>query len=150
MDVGQLEREHMQMTTNTRPREVKAIVGKFGLIPAGRETTSIVWKKSWFKKYGLGAKKEYAVCTLCIEEGRWDIAEVKYGRSKSPTNLINHLDSDEHPRHRERHNLNRGNSDTSGPNDVFLLSFRDCVDFKMGHEERRSIPPQSRQNLTII
>ena len=97
---------------------------EFGLVPGSSAAKHLVWTKGRFKKYGRGERKEYAVCTLCIVDKRWNTAEVKYGTKKSTTNLLNHLDSDERPGHRERHNRVHGiSSGTSGQQQSTILAF---------------------------
>jgi len=42
-----------------------------------------------------GQRRDYAFCTLCVADKRWEVVKVKYSSKKATSNLINHLDSDE-------------------------------------------------------
>ncbi|CAM9856578.1 unnamed protein product [Ectocarpus sp. 12 AP-2014] len=53
---------------------------------------------AYFECYALGRFKEYAVCTLCVQQNEFERSEIKY--SQSPSNLLRPLNTD-YPGHRE-------------------------------------------------
>ena len=141
---------------------VKEHVRKYGLVSAGPNTRHVIWKKGWFKLYSGKRRAEYAVCTLCVKQEDWNAAEVKYGTRKSTTNLINHLDTDERPGHRDRHNKLAGVTDIEAEGSIArfiklndpLPWWRDnCVNFPMVAALARkvlAIPATSAQSERLF
>jgi len=50
-----------------------------------------IWQQSWFKVYGVKNMTDIAICTLCVKKEAWTSCEMGYGKSRTPTNRINHF-----------------------------------------------------------
>ncbi|CAM9251388.1 unnamed protein product [Choristocarpus tenellus] len=57
-----------------------------------------VWK--YFKIYAGGREPHKAICNLCVESGDLSHAEISYGKSRSSSNLLSHLNCARRPGHK--------------------------------------------------
>ena len=55
---------------------------------------AVIWLKGWFEVYGGKDMTHVAICTLCVKQEAWKLCEVGYGKSRTPTNLINNFNTD--------------------------------------------------------
>lgn len=99
---GERANDHKQ---STKGKEIKANVGKIGPIYVGRGST----KASFERRAG-------STCTWSSPFAPSALNRAVGKIVRQPINLLNHLDTDDRPRHRKMHNLNHGNSNTFGLN----------------------------------
>ncbi|CAM9664998.1 unnamed protein product, partial [Discosporangium mesarthrocarpum] len=78
-----------------------------------------VWK--FFRVYDNERMPYKAICNICLESGDYAQAEVSYGKSKSSSNLLSHLNCARRPSHR--------------------AAYKECLEMKGIHvPSNRSIP----------